>query len=54
MILNRGQSLQMNVGYAVAIRTAIFLDALLDFYEKNAPGGGSAVDVARQKLREYR
>ena len=54
MILNRGQALEMNVGYAVAVRTTLFIEALLDLYVDSVPVDSSAADAVRQHVRAYR
>ena len=53
MSLNRGQALELSVGYAVASRTATFVEALLDLYEKRAPGCEDATEAAREAIRRY-
>lgn len=54
MILNRGQLLEMNVGYAVAIRTTFFVEALLDLYVDRVPSEQAAVETVREQVRAYR
>jgi hypothetical protein len=59
MGLNRGQQLQLLVAYAVASRTAAFVEALLDLYERTHPSNSGEAEAAqlaaaRQQLAVYR
>lgn len=54
MPLNRGQRVGLNVGYALAIRTTFFIEALLDLCDRRAEDSRSTLEPVLRKLREYR
>lgn len=54
MALNRGQRVGLNVGYAVAVRTTYFVEALLDLCVPRTSDPRATLDPILRKLAEYR